>query len=80
MSHPYEPAYTENAALRDEAARIQQALNIPEPFVRLEVLHVEPPRIWAGMLVMADGTDWNPGSGEGLYRRNVANNAWVFIG
>jgi hypothetical protein len=80
LSHLYEPAYTENAFLREETSRIQRALNDPEPFLRMEVLHVEPTRVWAGMVVYADGTDWDPGSGEGLYRRNVANSAWVFVG
>jgi hypothetical protein len=80
LSHPYEPAYTESRELREETARIQQAINSPEPFLRLEVLHAEPVRYWAGTVVYADGTDWDPGSGEGLYRRNVANNAWVFVG
>ena len=55
-------------------------MNNPEPFVRLQILRAEPVRYWAGMVVYADGTDWNPGSGQGLYRRNVANSAWVFVG
>ena len=33
-----------------------------------------------GMLVCVDGTDWDPGSGEGVYRRDKANAAWVFLG
>lgn len=40
----------------------------------------EPARMRARMVVYADGTSWDPGSGEGLYRRNNANSAWVFIG
>jgi hypothetical protein len=45
-----------------------------------KVLHAEPSRIIPTMEVYADGADWNPGSGEGKYRRNAANSAWVFIG
>lgn len=30
-------------------------------------LHEEPPKPFVGLVVYADGTDWNPGSGEGLY-------------
>lgn len=30
-------------------------------------LHVEPARPRVGMVAYADGTDWDPGSGEGLY-------------
>lgn len=32
-----------------------------------DVLHVAPTKVKVGMVVYADGTDWNPGSGEGLY-------------
>jgi hypothetical protein len=48
--------------------------------VTLVVLHAAPAQTRPGMLVIADGTDWDPGSGAGLYRRNEANAAWVFIG
>ena len=46
----------------------------------LQVLHVAPEKTLPGMLVYADGSDWNPGSGEGLYRRNKTNASWVFVG
>jgi hypothetical protein len=32
------------------------------------------------MLILADGVDYDPGSGEGLYRRDKTNASWVFIG
>ena len=66
--------------LRDELARLQKTLSDAQGAVTLEVLHAEPTRIWAGMYVNADGTDWNPGSGEGLYRRDQTNASWVFVG
>ena len=31
-----------------------------------------------GMIVRADGTNWNPGSGRGFY--GYDNGAWVFLG
>ena len=34
---------------------------------RLERIHVEPQRPRIGDIRFADGTDWNPGSGEGVY-------------
>lgn len=37
--------------------------------------HVEPARLQDEMIRNADGTDWNPGSGEGLYQR--LSGAWV---
>jgi hypothetical protein len=40
--------------------------------------HRVPVRPREGMLAYADGTDWDPGSGAGLYQYRGA--AWVFIG
>lgn len=34
---------------------------------QFEVLTIEPARPQVGMAAYADGTDWNPGAGEGLY-------------
>ena len=31
------------------------------------VCHAEPKKLMEGMLVYADGIDWDPGLGEGLY-------------
>ena len=28
---------------------------------------VAPSRLWEGLVVFADGTNWNPGAGAGLY-------------
>jgi hypothetical protein len=33
----------------------------------LDVLHAAPTKVRIGRMVYADGTDWNPGSGEGVY-------------
>ena len=33
----------------------------------LPELHVAPTKLREGMIVLADGTDWNPGSGKGIY-------------
>lgn len=46
--------------------------------VKLRVLHAAPIRPRQGVIVYADGTDWNPGSGEGVYRHN--GTSWVFLG
>ena len=40
-------------------------------------LNVEPEKLIEGTMVIADGTDWDPGSGNGLYI--YMNAAWVFI-
>lgn len=43
--------------------------------VTLAVLGVEPARPSDGMVVYADGAEWNPGAGEGFYGRE--SGAWV---
>jgi hypothetical protein len=59
---------------------IRSAAFRAEPYMQLEVLTASPDKTFAGMLVYADGTNWNPGSGEGVYRRDNANAAWDFLG
>ncbi len=66
--------------LRTELAAIEQASNRADPQAELSYLHAEPARLRAGMLVLADGSDWDPGSGEGMYRRSADNTSWVFLG
>jgi len=46
--------------------------------VRLVELHVEPDRPRDGDIVLADGVNWNPGSGAGYYGYQSA--AWTFLG
>lgn len=33
----------------------------------LQELHAEPTKLREFMIAAADGTDWNPGSGQGVY-------------
>ena len=40
---------------------------------RLEVTHEAPARPRAGDIRFADGSDWNPGSGQGIYFANTAD-------
>lgn len=40
--------------------------------------HVAPLNPYNGMIVLADGTDWNPGSGGGFY--GYYNGSWTFLG
>jgi len=42
---------------------------------RLEPVHAEPARPRKGDIRYADGTDWNPGAGEGIYWYN--GTAWA---
>lgn len=69
----------------DEASKVREWMekelrNVAQTFanqgfVQATVLNEEPPRPRNGMIVYADGTDWNPGSGEGFY--GYQNGAWV---
>jgi hypothetical protein len=68
------------AYLRQLHAAIARAAANPDTYSSQKYLHAEPARVEAGMEVLADGTDWNPGSGAGRYRRNEANTAWVYLG
>ena len=40
----------------------------------------EPAQITPIMLVYADGANWDPGSGEGVYIRDLTNTNWIFLG
>jgi hypothetical protein len=44
------------------------------------VLTSDPGAVGGGVIVRADGSGFNPGSGAGTYVRNDADSAWVFIG
>ncbi len=48
--------------------RIIQWIDLPRAQIFIfEELNEEPDKPETGMLVLADGTDWNPGSGSGIY-------------
>lgn len=66
------------AFLRLELARIAQALDTADEFLALETLYAVPKKYRSGTLAKADGTAWNPGSGQGVYCFYGA--AWHFLG
>jgi len=39
-----------------------------------------PKKLRTGMIVLADGTNWNPGSGRGYYGYDAVTAAWRFLG
>lgn len=47
-----------------EFSKLADALNGP---IKLTVLYAAPAKPRLGWMVFADGTNWNPGSGEGVY-------------
>lgn len=66
-------------APQDYAQRIfddlTKALREAQPLMMLKVLSVAPPKPRDGMVVFADGTNWNPGAGAGVYAR--VGGAWA---
>lgn len=46
--------------------------------IMLQEMYTPPAKFVNGMIVLADGTHWNPGSGRGFY--GYANGAWHFLG
>lgn len=45
---------------------------------RPRVVTAEPVKPYDGLIVIADGTNWNPGSGAGYY--GYYNGTWKFLG
>jgi|TARA_R110000803_G_scaffold22570_3_gene56025 hypothetical protein len=64
--------------LMQELNRIRGALQ-ENSTTFIEVKNVAPARIKQGDIVYGDGTNFNPGSGEGIYFRNAAG-SWVKLG
>ena len=46
-----------------------------QSLIRIDRIHTEPSKPRTGDIRYADGTDWNPGSGEGVYFYN--GTSWV---
>lgn len=61
--------------LNDLQLRLQAYTSLQNEY---DVLNVAPDRPRRGLVVYADGVNWNPGSGEGLYRFN--GSTWIFLG
>jgi len=61
--------------LMQELQRLSLQLSQGDDSIILNTLYAAPSRIVEGMVVKADGTTWNPGSGAGVYAR--IGGAWV---
>ena len=66
--------------LRENNSSLSQEFVRPVDFIALKYRHVAPTNTFAGQIVAADGTNWDPGSGVGIYQRNAGNSAWRFVG
>lgn len=69
---PLGPTTEEQRIFRSLGRYSEDPMNIT-----FEELHVEPEKPRVGRVAYADGTDWNPGSGEGLYV--YKSGGWTFI-
>lgn len=69
--------YSDPSVVFLEFQKIEQAIRLFD-FITLVELHAEPTRPRDGMVVLADGTDWNPGAGQGFYGRYAG--AWHKLG
>ncbi len=68
-----------HGSLEDETRQLEQVLAGPTfPFMFLEQLNAAPDKPQNGMIAWADGTNWNPGSGEGIYAYH--GSAWNLLG
>ncbi len=71
---PEDPSIGELISWLDEVHNeIQNKLN-NYAYMELPVQHSVPDRVRDGLLVYADGTNWNPGLGEGVYA--YYNSTW----
>lgn len=70
------PANTEDLPryIFEEFIKLQGALQ-ENPTTFIEVKNVAPSRVKQGDIAYADGTNWNPGQGEGLYLYDGTN--WI---
>lgn len=59
----------------EELLRISSDLDLLE---KVE-LNSEPEKPFHMQMVLADGTDWNPGSGRGFYWYDISDESWNFI-
>ena len=63
----------------EELERLAGILRADQHYtVQLDKLHVAPTKPRDGMIILADGTDFNPGSGAGYY--GWRDGAWRFLG
>jgi hypothetical protein len=62
--------------LMEELRKLADELKL----VELIEYHVEPDKPFHGMRVIADGTDWDPGSGRGVYWYDTGGASWNLLG
>lgn len=66
------------AFLNEELWRISREWMTADDALFLKIQNVAPEKTIEGMIVLADGVNWNPGSGQGMYR--YQGGSWKFVG
>ena len=61
----------------EQLRKIEEVFNNGPKVLRVAVSHAEPEKTFDGMVVYADGSDWDPGSGEGFY--SFFNSTWNYM-
>lgn len=63
--------------ISNELVRVSNAFSTQSQTTQLPVLTVAPAKPQIGQVVFADGTNWNPSAGRGLYYYDTSG--WVHI-
>ena len=64
--------------MTQDLANLARALSEQHQTLNLAVSYAAPSKVFDGLIVLADGTQWNPGSGGGFYGYRAG--AWRFLG
>ena len=64
--------------LRRQLRAIAESTRKGQPYVVLDTLYAAPAKVVEGLIVLADGATWNPGSGAGVYC--YRSGVWNFLG
>jgi hypothetical protein len=65
-------------SVQQEFEQVSRAMSEPNDMLLLEMRYVAPAKPRDGMVVLADGVNFNPGSGGGYYGYRAG--AWRFLG
>lgn len=65
-------------SIEQELQSVSRALQQPNEALFLSMRYTVPLKPRDGMIVLADGTNWNPGSGAGFYGYRAGS--WRFLG
>lgn len=63
--------------ISNELVRVSNAFTTSSQTTTLLILTAAPAKPQIGQVVFADGSNWNPGSGRGLYYYD--SGGWVYI-